>query len=229
MKKHFNHLLLLAILLPVSGCTEPKTNYGLFEGHRDIGACALEGDFYYDIVKDEYLVTGAGENIWFGKDQFHFGWFGEDEDIGMRAEIRFIGEGVNPHRKAGWMFRSALNSAAAHVSATIHGDGLTGIQYRPEAGSDMQEVTSDASGPLYIQFTKRGDSFELVTGAPGRIIDTVVLETAAIPEQYYAGIFICSHDNSVKESAVFSRVEVWESGNHDAGSFETYINKEKPE
>lgn len=223
MNKRFNHLFLLVTLLLLSGCKDPKTNYGLFEGHHDIGACALKGDFSYDIVKDEYMITGSGENIWFGKDQFYFAWFGEKEDIGIRAKIQFIGTGKNPHRKAGWMFRNALDSAASHVSATIHGDGLTGIQYRPEAGADMQEIKSDASGPLYIQFTKRGNTYELITGSPRGIIDTVVLVSSAIAEQYYAGIFICSHDNSVKESAVFSKIEVWDGSTESDIPFHAYI------
>lgn len=219
--------MLAALLL--SGCTSPKTNYGLFEGHRDIGACALQGDFSYDMVKDEYLITGSGENIWFGKDQFHFAWFAEEEDIGMRAKIQFVGTGKNPHRKTGWMFRNALDSTSAHVSATIHGDGLTGIQYRAEDGADMQELKADIGGPLYIQFTKRGNTYELVTGSVAGITDTVILVAPAITQAYYTGIFICSHDNSVRESAMISRLEVWDQGEPDLVPFEMYIEKDKSE
>jgi sugar phosphate isomerase/epimerase len=228
-KSIFFLLVLLVLLVVPEGCVDPKTNYGIFEGHGDIGACALEGDLSYDMDKDEYLITGSGENIWFEKDQFHYAWFGEEEDIGMRAKIRFIGEGRNAHRKAGWMFRSSLDSTAAHVSATIHGDGLTGIQYRPEQGEDMQEVKSDAGGPLYIQFTKKGNTYELITGTSEGITDTVLLEVSAIPEQYYAGLFICSHDNTVKERAIFSRVEVWDTGDPGIVPFETYVNEDKNE
>ncbi|MDT8433087.1 MAG: hypothetical protein RQ746_16340, partial [Bacteroidales bacterium] len=222
-KNAFFLLLLLVLLVVPAGCGDPNINYGIFEAHGDIGACALEGDLSYDVAEDEYLITGSGENIWFGKDQFHFAWSVEEGDIGMRAKIRLIGEGRNAHRKAGWMFRSSLDSSAAHVSATIHGDGLTGIQYRPEQGADMQEVKSGAGGPLYFQFTKKGNVFELITGSARGIIDTVLVEVPAIPEQYYAGIFICSHDNTVKERAIFSRVEVWSTGDPGIVPFENYI------
>lgn len=229
MKIRFNHYLVLAALFFFSGCTEPKTNYGLFEGQRDIGACALKGDLSYDIVKDDYVITGSGENIWFGQDQFQYAWFEENGDFGIRAKVRFIGAGKNPHRKTGWMFRSSLDSSAAHVSATIHGDGLTGIQYRPRDGADMQEIKSAASGPLYIQFTRSGNTYQLITGSPAGISDTIELTSAAIPESYYTGIFICAHDNSVKESAIFSRLEAWGPDDPDRVPFDAYIAADKSE
>ncbi len=76
------------------------------------------------------MLTGSGDNIWFGEDQFHFAWKKLKGDFILRADVRFIGEGSHEHRKAGWMIRRDLETGSPHVSATVHGDGLTSLQYR---------------------------------------------------------------------------------------------------
>ena len=49
---------------------------GIFEGHRDVGDVAAQfaGGVEYDKAKDTYTVSGSGENMWFGRDAFHFAW-----------------------------------------------------------------------------------------------------------------------------------------------------------
>ena len=37
------------------------------------------------------------------------------------------GDGVDPHRKVGWMVRNNLDTNSKHVNATTHGDGLTSL------------------------------------------------------------------------------------------------------
>ncbi len=56
---------------PASAQQDPL---GQFEGHADIGAPALAGSASYDVANQEYTLTAAGTNMWFGRDQFHFLW-----------------------------------------------------------------------------------------------------------------------------------------------------------
>ncbi|MCF8227177.1 MAG: hypothetical protein K9J30_14970 [Bacteroidales bacterium] len=214
--------LLFAILF--TGCSNGE-NFGFFEDHGDIGNCNIEGNMTYDPVKNQYLLKGSGENIWFGNDQFHYAWFEVSGDILIRTRMEFIGEGVQAHRKAGIMFRNHLDSSSVHFSATVHGDGLTGLQYRLSDGADMSEVKSEASGPMYFQLEREGDVCRMVTGDQSGIIDTVEFTTSALDETYYAGIFVCSHDNSVSEEAVFSDIDVWQSADSNMESFDQYINQ----
>ena len=45
---------------------------GIFEDNRDIGNPKLAGSASYDEAYQIYSLAGAGDNIWFNKDEFHF-------------------------------------------------------------------------------------------------------------------------------------------------------------
>ena len=49
------------------------------------------------------------------------------------------GVGKDPHRKIGWMIRAANTDDAAHVTATVHGDGLVALQWRKMKGAFMRD------------------------------------------------------------------------------------------
>jgi len=218
-------MAVLLVMVLLAGCNDLKTDYGIFEDQVDIGDCEIEGDLAFDIVRDDYVIEGSGDNIWFGSDDFHYAWFRNKGDLVVRSRVEFIGEGEHLHRKTGWMFRNKLDSTSVHVSATIHGDGLTGIQYRLADGEDMSEVPSAAIGPVFIQFSRTGDHFELITGSERGIIDTVSFQMSGLNNDYYTGIFICSHDNAVKESAIFSNVETGVPGQRELTGFDQYISE----
>ena len=50
-----------------------------------------------------------------------------------------MGEGKDPHRKIGWMIRESDKEDAAHMTATVHGDGLTVLQWRRLRGAYMRD------------------------------------------------------------------------------------------
>ncbi len=100
-------------------------------GSSDVGACKLKGDLIYNPSDQDYVISGSGDNIWFTSDQFHFAWKKLKGDFILTADVQFSGEGSHLHRKAGWMIRQSLDPGSAHISATVHGDGLTSLQYRP--------------------------------------------------------------------------------------------------
>src|SRR5262249_13990013 len=88
---------------------------GLFEDHGDIGSPKLAGSATYDAATQEYTMTGAGTNMWFGRDQFHFLWKRMKGDFILRARLEFIGKGAVQHRKAGWMVRPSLEPDAPYA------------------------------------------------------------------------------------------------------------------
>jgi TolB protein len=47
-------------------------NVGIFEGHQDVGTVLHPGSTNFDAAKQSYTVTGSGENMWFGVDDFQF-------------------------------------------------------------------------------------------------------------------------------------------------------------
>ena len=54
--------------------------------------------------------------------------------VSLAADIEWVGEGLDPNRKACLIIRQSLDTSAAYVDAAVHGDGLTSIQYRDMQG-----------------------------------------------------------------------------------------------
>ena len=126
----------------------------------------------------------------------------------MRARGRFIGEGVHEHRKIGLMIRDSLTTNAAHVSAVVHGDGLTALQYRKNAGNTTEETKSESSYPDIIQIERKGDTFIMSVASFGEPFETVKIDGIKLNDTVFAGLFICSHNAEVIETAVFNNVRL---------------------
>ena len=60
----------------------------------------------------------------------------------VTAQVNFVGEGVELHRKLGWMVRATLDTSSAHITTAIHGDGLTSLQYRRNTGTRTEEIVA---------------------------------------------------------------------------------------
>ena len=103
---------------------------GIFDDHADVGKPKLAGSAVYDEVNQVYTLKGAGYNIWFERDEFHYAYKKIKGDFIVTANYAFVGKGVDPHRKIGWMIRESLDDNASHISAVAHGDGLTVLQWR---------------------------------------------------------------------------------------------------
>jgi len=210
-KKYFlNNLLYLFIIsmLTLSCSTPDKAPVGIFDTATDVGDPALKGMSTYNSETGEYSLTGAGENIWSIADEFHFLALRVEGDFIMRARVRFTGEGVNPHRKMGIMLRDSLTGAAAHVSAVVHGDGLASLQYRPEEGGETEEIKSGLTGPGIIQLERKGDTFIFSCAIEGDPFTSVEVSGLPLKEKAHLGLFICSHEADVKETAIFDNVRL---------------------
>ena len=181
---------------------------GLFDAHSDIGLNPLAGSASYDPATREYRVTGGGANIWGATDAFHFLSRRISGDLVLSADIRFLGEGVNPHRKAVLMVRQDLDPDSAYADAALHGDGLTSLQHRATKSGPTAEIKSTLKGPLHLRLERRGDEFTLLAGpSPDQLTPAGPL-TLKLSGPVYAGLGVCSHDANVLETAIFSNVKL---------------------
>src|SRR5262245_33925523 len=92
---------------------------GRFESHEDVGNPAKPGSVVYDADKQTYSITGSGMNMWAGRDEFHYVWKRMKGNFILRARVEFLGAGVDPHRKIGWIARPSLEADSPHVNATV--------------------------------------------------------------------------------------------------------------
>ena len=199
-----------AIPLPYGFATMAAADtLGQFETHGDIGAIGPIGATTYDPSANSYRVTGAGENMWFEQDAFHFVRRPISGDVRIAANIHWPVPGGNPHRKAGLMIRQNFEPGSPYVDVVIHGDGLISLQYRDSAGGPTREIQGRIRSPGRIQLERHGDFFTWSAGA-----DSASIERAGgcvrIPlvDPVSVGLAVCSHDQSRLEQAVFSDVVV---------------------
>ena len=162
-----------------------------------------------DAAARAYTVSGSGENMWLGKDAFHYAWRQASGDLALSADVAFIGTGTEPHRKACLMFRQSLDADSAYVDVALHGDGLTSLQFREERGAATHEVQANVRPPERLRIEKRGKYSVMYLGHEGeepRFSGAAV--RISLQDPFYVGIGVCSHNKDVTESAIFSKVEL---------------------
>jgi catechol 2,3-dioxygenase-like lactoylglutathione lyase family enzyme len=195
----------LACLFPFALLAQP---IGIFEKNADIGAVLHPGSAVFDQAGQSYKLTGAGSNIWAKKDEFQYAYKQMTGNFTLKASGKLLGTGVDQHRKFGWMVRTSLDTSAAMVCIAIHGDGLTSLQYRKTAGNMVEEVKSPIRNPDVFELERRGRSFFLSVAHAGESAWTVEIPDFEFPKELTAGLFICSHNKDVSESAQFNDVSI---------------------
>lgn len=223
-------LVLPAILWTILGAPEAVLaaakeagRIGIFDAAEDVGPVARAGAVSYDAESDEYLVEGAGTNMWGASDEFRLVWRRMRGDFILRTRARFLGEGAHPHRKMGWIVRAGLEPDSAYADAAVHGDGLTALQFRREAGGETEEVRSPVVAPDVIQLSRSGSTYTLAAAAAGEIFSRTAVEALELGDEVYVGLFVCSHDASVSEQAVFDNVRIVEPAATDFVPYQDYI------
>ena len=203
--------LLLCFLLAVlshqklSAQTAPT---GIFDGQTDVGNVKLAGNVVYDAGLQQYKITGSGANIWFNHDDFHFVWKRMKGDFILTTHAVFIGKGVEMHRKLGWMVRSSLDSASKHINAVVHGDGLTSLQFRRTVGGTTEEIKSKLTSADVIQLERKGNTYTMSVARNGETFVTEKVDSLDLGDDVYVGLFVCSHNPNVSETALFNNVRI---------------------
>ncbi|HTY01804.1 MAG TPA: hypothetical protein VMG09_17390 [Bacteroidota bacterium] len=186
-----------------------NANVGMFDNHGDIGRTLKAGTASYDPSTQEYRVGGAGTNMWFTGDEFQFVWKQWSGDVALAADVRWIGTGGNPHRKACVIIRQSLDPGSAYADAALHGEGLTSLQYRDVTGGTTHEIQCNVSAPTRICIVRDGDDVFMMIAAKGEKLHPAG-GSFKLPfkEPFYVGLGVCAHDSTAFEEAVFSNVSL---------------------
>lgn len=166
---------------------------GIFENTSDVGNPKMSGSSEYNQQDQTYNIKGAGYNIWFGRDEFHFAFSQITGDFILTANFSFQGMGVDPHRKVGWMIRESLDDDAAHISATLHGDGLTVLQWRTLKGAHMRDPQDEIFAPKanyqILQLERNGEYIIMRAAQVGEPLQVIgKQEMSDLPDEVFAGL-----------------------------------------
>lgn len=208
MNKVNRVLLLPAVFMMIASCNNVP-DLGIFQGNGDIGNVGYEGSALFDSTDSSYAVSGSGTNMWFDRDELHYVWKEVSGDVSLAADIEWVGNGLDPHRKACLIIRQSLDTSAAYVDAVVHGDGLTSIQYREMPGALTREVQANITSPERVRIEKMGDYFSMSVAKDGEALQSSG-GTFKLPfsEPFFIGLGVSAHNNSTIETAIFSNVKI---------------------
>ncbi|MDQ2720061.1 MAG: biopolymer transporter TolR [Bacteroidota bacterium] len=198
-------------------------NIGVFEATSDVGKILHAGSATYDRSSGDYLLAGSGTNIWLTHDDFRYVWKRIKGDFILQARGKLVGKGVEQHRKFGWMVRTSLDSTAAMVAATVHGDGLTSLQYRKKPHTDVEEIKFANSAPDLIQLERRGKQYIMSVAHFGEPYTVQQIGDVDLGSDVYVGLFICSHNKDVIEKVSFDNVRIIIPAKGDFIAYKNYI------
>jgi hypothetical protein len=181
---------------------------GAFDGYGDVGDPAVAGSATWNAATQEYRVSGAGVNMWGPRDEMHLVWKRLEGDFILRARVELLGEGVDPHRKAGVIVRAGLEADSPYADAVLHGDGLTSLQFRRTKGGETEEIRAEVTGADVLQIERQGATVTASLARFGELFRTSQVSDLALGDEVYVGLFVCSHNPGVVEEAVFRNVRL---------------------
>lgn len=203
----FASMVMMSLMAPALFAAAGGT-VGQFSGHGDVGAPAIAGSTSYDELRQEYRMTAGGINMWGKTDQFQFAWNKMKGDFILFARVEFLGQGVDPHRKAGWIVRQTLDADSPYADACVHGDGLTSLQFRRTKGAETEQAVVPLTGGDVIKFERRGRQFIFSSARYGETFTSTTLDELDLGDEVFVGLFLCSHNGEVKEEVVFKDVRI---------------------
>jgi len=181
---------------------------GQFTEHADIGAPALAGSTTYDGASQAYTLSAGGKNIWGTRDEFQYASRKIKGDFILRARVEFQGQGTDPHRKLGWMVRSALDADSPYIDGVVHGEGLISMQFRRTKGGDTRQFPMPITKADVIQLERRGNVYTFSAARYGEPFVRSEVADLDLGDEVNVGLFLCAHNPAVVEKAVFRDVAV---------------------
>ena len=205
--------LLLLLITATSIAMSQTNNVGIFKNHADIGNPAIKGEVQYDAGTQAYTIKGGGYNVWFNRDEFQYAYNKLKGDFILTANVKLLDEGKNPHRKIGWMVRAGVEENAAHMSAVLHGDGLTALQWRRLRGAYMRdpedEIFAIKKNAEIIQLERIGKMFIMRIANAGEPLQEIGrTDMIDMPDEVLGGLFVCSHNAEVQEAGMAWNVRI---------------------
>ena len=206
------HRAFVFALVPLLASAAAAQGPGIFSHERDVGHVSRAGSTTYDSAREAYSIAGSGQNMWGDRDDFHFVWTRLTGNFLLSTRARFVGAGVEEHRKIGWTIRPTLETSGVHVTAALHGNGLASLQYRRSMGGMTEEVKSQDSLPeaadAEIQLERRDGVYFMSIARFGDTLVTTRLDSLSLPDTVYVGLFVCAHNDTIVERAEFTNVRI---------------------
>jgi TolB protein len=181
---------------------------GIFDGHSDVGTGVKQGSATFIPATGQYVISGAGYNVWADHDEFQYVYKKMKGDFILFTRAEFLGTWVDYHRKVGWMVRKSLDGNSSHVNAVEHGDGLTSLQFRRTPGAKTEEKRMKMTHANILQLERKANRYIMRAAIYGEPFQTDTIDNIDLGDEVYVGLFVGSHNSDVLETGVFSNVSI---------------------
>jgi TolB protein len=209
-KRIISYFIALFLIIMVNTHAQvPQAKIGSFDIFSDIGLPLKPGYATYSEPAQIYRISASGSNIWYGEDSFSFLYKEMTGDFILQTKIKFIGQGHELHRKTGIMFRSSKAKNSPMVACTIHGDGLTSLQFRKTQGANVEEIKFKTSGSDVLNLERHGNKYIMSVARFGELYISEQVDGIDLGETVLAGLFVCSHNNEYVEEVEFTNTRVF--------------------
>lgn len=211
------------LLVSAGPAAAQAPDLGVFDEHTDVGIVETPGAVQYDPETQTYrMTTGELPGEW-PMAAFHLAWTRVRGDVLLRAHGAFQEGGSAARRNLGWTIRSSLASDAAHVSAVVHGDGRTSLQYRRARGDSTKEVDGPITGADVIQLTRTGSTYEMAVAEAGDPFTRTRAPDVELGERVYVGLLVRAKNGGGTETATFRNVRIVRPASDSLEEYEEYL------
>jgi hypothetical protein len=195
---------------------------GIFEGQADVGSALVPGSARLE--GGSYVVTSAGYNVWYTRDEFRYLWRKMSGDVSLAADIAYPDAKGYGDRKAVLVIRQNLDDDSKEALVALHGEGMIHIARRPAKGARIDDMeyrigsrgglpggaSPDSLVTLHakrIGIQKHGDEFTLWVSEQGEPMHQYGAPlTLHLEAPFYVGIGFVSHLPTTLDTAVLSNV-----------------------
>jgi hypothetical protein len=176
---------------------------------QDIGNPALVGN--QSLSGNTWTLKGAGSDIWFYSDQFHYVWQSLPADGGVSAQV-LTQTFSNPWVKSGVMLRQSTDAASPYYAVFVTPSNGIVVQYRGTQGDNTYQVAATSGAvPTYVWAVRSGTTFSAYTSADGvnwTLVPGSSISLMNITGTLLAGLAATSHDTTVLGTVTYDTVSV---------------------
>jgi beta-glucanase (GH16 family)/regulation of enolase protein 1 (concanavalin A-like superfamily) len=174
--------------------------------NQDIGVVGYSGSASTDGTT--YTVTGSGADIWNQSDNFQYVYQPVTGDGSIVARV-VSQDNTDGYAKAGVMIRETLDPTSAHALVDLTpSHGAEFIRRTATGAYAVDTFDSAASAPYWVRLVRSGDTFTAYDSADGLNWNLVDSATIPMAQSVYAGLAVCSHNNSLLNNSTFDNVSL---------------------
>ena len=189
---------------------------------RDIGSPPAAGSAVES--GGTFTVRGAGYDIWYTHDQFHYVYQPVTGDVDIRAHVTGL-EYVHPWTKAGVMIRESFSTGSRHATTFVSARKGLSFQRRVSTGGSSSATAGGSAGaPYWVRVVRAGQLFSSYVSADGASWKLVGTETIAMSSTVYVGLAVVSKDPGDTAISSFASVTVNGSGGTTPPPTSTWTN-----